>query len=273
MLLAAGGCSLVLGFDKDYHAQGSGGAGGADHASSSTSTGTSTGGTSSTTTTGTGTGGAGGASTTTGTGAGGAGCQPGEGTVLALTKLDFGDGNNGQWKKVGFDIDGLTSTGASVDLCQPNSGGAPGAAYPDGDSGIDNSFGKNFLPQLLAIYPDWVMDVNGGLQSGDFNLLMKMYCLPPAGDVPTLTTKLFGGTALGKAPKYDGTDPWPVAPEHLSNPLDPESSTIVFGQSSVMGTTFDSAKKVSFILTIPMSASGMDIVLPNISRGDSVSPI
>src|SRR4051794_19151454 len=47
-------------------------------------------------------------------------CTMGEGTVLAGTKLLFGEGNSGQWKKVGFNIDSLVSTGASKDVCKPN---------------------------------------------------------------------------------------------------------------------------------------------------------
>ena len=44
--------------------------------------------------------------------------------------------------------------------------------------------------------------------------LYELGCLPPSGDVPS--TKLFLATALGSAPKNDGTDTWPVAPELLS---------------------------------------------------------
>jgi hypothetical protein len=177
----------------------------------------------------------------------------GEGTVFAGTKLLFGEGAS-QWKKFGFNIDGLESTAASNDVCKPSSGGTAGTAYPDGDLGIDNSFGKNLLPTLLQLYPAWVSDVNSSIQNGTFDVLLKMYCLPPTGDAPVLTTKLFGGTSLGSKPAFDGTDKWPVIPELLSNPMDPESSTIIFGQSSVIGTTFDSGKNQSFILTVPIYA-------------------
>jgi hypothetical protein len=176
----------------------------------------------------------------------------GEGTVLAGTKLVFGEGNSGQWKSVGFNLDGLVSTAASKDVCKPNSGAFGITPYPDGDQGIDNSFGKNLLPQIIALSPTWVSDVNNGIKNGFFNVLLKMECLPPTGDVPALTTKLFGGTTLGTVPKFDGTDKWPVTPELLSNTMDPESSTIVFNNSSVMGTTYDAGKNVTFILTVPV---------------------
>lgn len=184
---------------------------------------------------------------------GGPTCKTAEGTALAATKLFFGEGDNGQWKKVGFNIDGLVTTGTSTNVCKPNAGGKSSAVHPDGDMGIDNSFGKNLLPQILALYPTWVTDINNSLQNGIFTVLLKMYCLPPMGDVPVLTTKLFGGTSLGMMPKFDGMDKWPVAPELLGDPKDPESSTITFKKCSVTGTTFDIGKNETFILTVPVT--------------------
>lgn len=190
------------------------------------------------------------------TSTGGLTCAPGEGTTLAVTKLAFGEGNSGQWKKVGLNLDGLVSTGASKDVCMPNAGGNAGTAYPDGDDGIDNSFGKNLLPTLLSLDPTWSTDVNNSIQNGFFDVLMKMYCLPPSGDVPQFTMKLFGATTLGSKPKFDGTDKWPVSPELLSDLMDPESSVISFEKSSVVGTTFNSGDNGKFILTIPIRVQG-----------------
>lgn len=190
-------------------------------------------------------------SATASSSSGGPDCPTHEGTVFAVTKLFMGDGNSGQWKKFGFNIDGKESIAASQDLCKPNSDGQPGVVYPDGDDGIDNAFGKNLLPLILGLYPEWVNDMNFSLSNGDFNVLLKMECLTPTGDVPAMTTKLFGATPLGVTPKFDGTDVWPVQPELLGNPLDPTSSTVVFNGSSVTGQLFDSGKG-TFILTVPV---------------------
>lgn len=187
---------------------------------------------------------------------GGLMCAPGEGTTFAVTKLAFGNGNSGEWKKVGFNIDGLVSTGASKDVCTPNSGGMPGTAYPDGEDGIDNSFGKNLLPTLLSLDPTWPTDVNNSIQNGFFDVLLKLYCLPPTGDNPVFTTKLFAGKSLGKKPKFDGTDMWPVSPELLSDLKDPESSTILFEKSSLVDSLYSSGKDGNFILTIPITVQG-----------------
>lgn len=186
------------------------------------------------------------------TGAGGAPMCMNEGTALAAQMLYFGDGNSGQWKTVGLDIDGLESTASSKDVCQPNSGAAPTVPYPDGEKGIDNSFGKNLLPTILSLYPTWVDDINNNISKGFFTCLLKMYCLPPKGDVPVMMTKLFGGTNLGATPAFDGTDIWPVSPELLSDLKNPESSTVTFPKSSVTGQFFDSGKGQTFVLTVPL---------------------
>jgi hypothetical protein len=177
-------------------------------------------------------------------------------TVLAVKKLYLGDGNSGQWKTLGFNLDGKVSTAASTDLCKVNSGAMPSVPYPDGNQGIDNSFGKNLLPLILGIDPTWVTDINNSILQGNFTALLEIECLPPTGDVPVLTTKLFAGAPLGMMPKWDGTDTWSVEPDLLSNPMDPESSSIIFPQCSVMGTAFNAGKNGTFVLTIPITTQG-----------------
>ncbi len=207
-----------------------------------------------------GVGGLGGSGGEGGTG-GEATCLPTDGVTLALTELYFGQGTNGEWKNVGLNIDGLVSDGTSTDVCQPAEGGDPDVAYPDGEGGIDNSFGKNLLPLILSVVPTWPDGVNAYLEEGRFNAMLKMYCLPPTGDVPVLITKVFGGTELGSVPAYDGTDVWPVVPEILGDPQDPESSTLVFENSSVIGSTFDSGTQETFILTIPIEFNEQSTLL------------
>ena len=190
-------------------------------------------------------------SSTTGAG-GGLTCENEEGVVVAVSELSFGDGASGEWKKLGFDIDGKESTSISMDLCQLNTDASSIGPYPDGDGGIDNSFGKNLLPLILSLYPTWVSDINAGILDGYFTSLMKMECLPPTGDVAKFNSKLFGGTTLDTPPKFDGTDKWPVAPELLSDPMDPLSSTVNFDNSSVVGAQFDTGTGGTFILTVPL---------------------
>ncbi len=234
--------ALFAGCGSDEGTEGNGGSGGGTKTTSSSTTTTTS---ESTTTT----------TTTSDTGAGGGlTCTMGEGPVLAVSELSFGEGDSGEWKSVGFNLDGLVSTAVSKDVCQPNSGAFAGSTYPDGDQGIDNSFGKNLLPLILSLYPTWVTDINDGIDNGYFTSLLKMECLPPTGDVPVFTAKLYGGKTLGSKPKFDGTDKWPVAPELLSDLADPLSSTVIFAKSSVVGSEFDSGKNETFILTVPLKS-------------------
>lgn len=179
-------------------------------------------------------------------------CPTNEGKVLAVKELFFGEGNSGEWKKFGYNLDGLESTGLSKDVCAPNSGGSASTAYPDGDMGIDNSFGKNLLPTVLQLSPTWTQDVNNGISNGRFTAIIKMLCIPDMGDAPNFTTKLLSGTSLGAPPKWDGTDVWPIEPGLLGDPKDPESATILFNGSSILSDVYDAGKNVTFIISVPI---------------------
>lgn len=237
----AAGC----GGEDTQDSTGTGGQGGTTSSSVTTTTETE-----STTTTTESTGGAGGGLT----------CENGEGQVFAVSELTFGAGGS-EWKKVGFNIDGLESTAISQDLCQLNTGAGPTGPYPDGDKGIDNSFGKNLLPLILSLYPTWAEDINNGILDGYFTSLLKMECLPPTGDAAKFTSKLFGATTLETPPLWDGTDKWPVAPELLSDPEDPLSSTVLFDDCSVVGNKFDAGLGDTFILTVPLKANMKTVTL------------
>ncbi len=234
--------TLTAGCGGGTSATGSGGAGGKGTTSSTSTTTTSS------------------SSSSTGTGGappdGGAPCTEAP-TVLAVDKLLFGDGNSGQWKALGFNLDGLVSTAVSTGLCKLNDGAQASDPYPDGNNGIDNSFGKNLLPLILGIDPTWVTDVNNSIQMGNFTALLEVECLPPTGDASGISTKLFAGTTLGTTPKWDGTDMWPVEPDLLTDPTNPQSSSLVFPQCSVTGTTFSAGKNGTIVLTIPLMASGV----------------
>jgi hypothetical protein len=189
-------------------------------------------------------------------GGGGYVCEdPLEGVVFALREVRFGTETPGGWKKVGMNIDGLESNGNSTDVCQPWPGGVPSVVHPDGDDGIDNAFGKSLLPLINTVSPDFDERVKLYLAEGRFNTMVKMYCLHPSGN-QDLLSKVFGGTDLGSLPLYDGTDVWPVAPEILSDPMDPESTTLIFENSTIVDNVFDSGPNEDFVLSIPAEIEG-----------------
>lgn len=186
---------------------------------------------------------------------GGEACPTNEGLVLAVSELYFGEGNSGEWKAFGYDLDGKASTGNSKDLCMVNAGGDPQVSQPDGDNGNDNSFGKNLLPLVLQLYPSWVNDINLGIDKGNFTAIVKLMCAPESGDAKSFDTKLLSGTTLGKGPVFDGTDVWPIEPGLLNDPMDPESASVIFKGSSITGETYDAGKDVRFIISVPVKTA------------------
>ena len=122
--------------------------------------------------------------------------------------------------------------------------------------------------RCIADHPrgyDFDARVNVYLLEGKFNTMVKMYCLQPSGD-QELVSKVFGGTDLGALPLYDGSDVWPVAPEILSDPQDPESSTLVFENSTIVDNEFDSGPNEEFILSIPAEIEGCAATLGRLAR-------
>lgn len=234
----------------------------------------------------TGTGGAGGGSTTTTTTTTGtAGGTPGTSIVppgppgmkapdgagsvtFAVSKLYLGDTNpdgtpnlaNG-WKKFGYDLDGKVSTLTSTDLCKPSNNAAPKNVYPDGDNGIDNSFGKNILPVILGLSSDATAKINEGIAGGSFTIMMDMDKLGAGPEYNPLLVRLYAGGDLGAAPKWDGTDMWPVRPELLNDPNDIKSSKIQFPTSYVVNNTWVSGTKGDVNLGLSISGFTLNLTI------------
>jgi hypothetical protein len=188
-------------------------------------------------------------------------------TVLAISKLYLGDTNrdgtankvNG-WKQYGYDIDGLASTATSTDLCKPRNNAPPKNVYPDGDKGIDNSFGKNILTIILGIASDASAKVNAGLSQGKFTIMLSMDKLGAGANYKGVVTKLYGGGDLGAPPKYDGSVKWPVIPELLNDPTDVTSAKVQFPNAYVVNNTWVSGSKGDVMLNL--SVSGFTLSLP-----------
>jgi hypothetical protein len=200
-----------------------------------------------------------GTGTTAGSGGSGAGtpCGNGPGIVLAMNRLLLGDtdtngtpnAQNG-WKQYGLNLDGLTSTKDSTDLCKPAAGSSPSAVYPDGNNGIDNSFGRNILPIFLGLAPDISAQANDAIQAGDGTLMLEIEGLGAGPGNCTAVSKLYEGARLGSPPLFDGTDIWPVAPQSLQNPNDIESVKNVFLQSTIIDQFYRSGPEASFNLEL-----------------------
>jgi hypothetical protein len=189
----------------------------------------------------------------------------GAGVVLAVNKLFVGEtgpdgtASNTAWRQYGFNVDGKVSTTASQDLCKPADGAKPADVYQDGDDGIDNSFGKNVLPILLALVPNPSAEASNAIASGDFTVILKIDGLGEETSYNPLITKLYGGASLGRAPAWDGNDEWPVVPELLSQAGDIESSTVVFPKSYLVDNTWVSGTKGAFTLNLSIAGNNISL--------------
>jgi hypothetical protein len=188
-------------------------------------------------------------------------------TVLAISKIYLGDTNrdgtvnkvNG-WKQYGYDIDGLASTATSTDLCKPRNNAATKNVYPDGDNGIDNSFGKNILTILLGLAPTASSSINQSIDQGKFTIMLSMDKLGAGANYKGLVTKLYGGADLGAAPKFDGSDSWPVIPDLLTDPTDIASAKVQFKNAYVVNNTWVSGSKGD--VTLNLTIAGFSLSLP-----------
>lgn len=195
--------------------------------------------------------------------------QPGDGdgVVLAVDRLFLGDTDwdgkktPGSWKLYGFDIDGKVSTTASKDLCKPVAGAAPADVYPDGQDGIDNSFGKNLVELIANLLPDPSARVTEAIGNGDFTVMLKIEGLGEQASYNPLTTKLYGGAKLTPPPAWDGNDAWPVIPELLGDAQDIDSATVVFPDSYVVDNIWVSGGESIFKLNLTIADTILGITI------------
>jgi hypothetical protein len=187
-------------------------------------------------------------------------------TVVAIRKLYLGDTNrdgtankaNG-WKQYGYDLDNVASTATSTNLCKPRNNAAPKNVYPDGNKGIDNSFGKNILTTITALAADASTTVNQGLADGKFTIMLSMDKLGDGKNYKGIVTKLYGGSELGSTPKFDGNDKWPVIPELLAVDSDITTAKVQFPNAYIVDNTWVSGGKGEVVLGL--SVSGVTLAL------------
>jgi hypothetical protein len=196
------------------------------------------------------------------------GAGPADGTdtvVLAMNKLFLGDTDrNGTasttaWKKYGYNLDGKVSTKAAKDLCKPPKGGTPSSTYPDGDDGIDNAFGKTLMPIIGGLANDPTGSVQEAIDKGSFTIMLAFEKLGAGKDYNPLLTKLYGGATLDPAPKWDGTDEWPLVPELLNNASDPGSAKVQFPTSYVADNTWVSGSEGTVKLSISVQGYALSL--------------
>lgn len=271
-MLAAAACAVVLatlmigpGCD--------GGDGG------TTSEGTST----TTTTSGGGAGGQGGADTTTGTAGGGgrggeggggqgggqqAGCEGtmANGLVLAANALFLGetafDGTPSPtaWRQIGFNVDGLVSTPQSQNVCQPRAG-ATMQIHDDGDTGVDNAFGKSIVPILSALVPSPSDEATTAILEGRHTMLVHLEGLGQAPTQTMIPARVYAGSEIPAPPAFDGSDCRPVDPVSLQDPADVSSAAVLYPESLVVSNEWSSGAVAQAPLALRLFLIGYSLDL------------
>jgi hypothetical protein len=148
--------------------------------------------------------------------------------TFALDKLFLGEtGRNGAplkdaWKDYGYNIDGLTTTKDSKDVCT-RQGGADSAKQEDGKEGIDNAFGRTVLGFILGLVPTPSKTINDSIAGGSFTILLEVNGLTD--DAKQTNTGLSGRLLVGgdysngvtpaKKPTFATDDDWPYRAEPI----------------------------------------------------------
>jgi hypothetical protein len=191
------------------------------------------------------------------------GAGPGDGsaaTIFGTTKLYLGVKTRAgvestdAWKDFGYDLDQQVTTNDFANHCTPAGQGIPTNVFPDGNDGIDNSFGRTLLPvvKLAAMGTDLEAEVNSAIAEGSFNVMINIKDLGTGANYDPLDSILLAG-------KNGMGNTWEIVPEILSNPADPDSSTVTFPGSYLSDNVWVSGNKGTVDLTL--SIAGFDLSL------------
>ncbi|APR87666.1 hypothetical protein A7982_13015 [Minicystis rosea] len=195
--------------------------------------------------------------------------QAGDGTgssTYAISRLFIGDTErNGTpsiqaWKQFGYNLDGQISTANSVGLCLPRKNASPHNVYPDGNNGIDNSFGKNIVPILLGLQSDVSVKVNESIALGRHTILLDLDALGAGSSYNPLVARAYGGAQTSGTPQWNGNDVWPVASISLAAPPALGSAKAKAPQSYLVGNTW--VGRFAGEIRVPLSTGSFDIELP-----------
>ncbi len=116
------------------------------------------------------------------------------------------------WESYSYDLDGFATTESASDHQEQCFGG--GTFYLlDAADGRDNSFAKNFLTVLHNFTESREVSryTNEAVASGEFTLLLNIENLADSGSHTGVAISAYWGTTKDVAPRFDGTDVWPVS--------------------------------------------------------------
>ena len=180
------------------------------------------------------------------------------------------------WQSFGYDLDGKITTASSTDVCTRVAGAAM-QVQDDGSGGIDNSWGANIMPIIVAgntggpVSTPWPGDLSAGWWGTQ---MFDFVGFDDSLGNTTSATGLTGLTLAGAAypsgtPAWDLTTNWPVAPGSLvgctptggcppgTNPI--TSVRVTFPRAYQNAGTFVSGSLVPISLPIQFGGAAMTV--------------
>jgi hypothetical protein len=197
----------------------------------------------------------------------------------ALQQLFLGDtdrqGNLAAtaWQSFGYDLDGKATSACSTDVCTLTPG-ASRQVQVDGNGGVDNSWGANFVPLLLMVDAEGPTQINQELEGGDWTSMTFVDGFDDsAGNATTAAgltgVELLGARYPGGPPPFDLTTNWPVDPSSVQGCSYPAGCAPGTDPLRNALTKFDGAfqTKGTFVsgapqlFVLPLSIGGMRMTL------------
>ncbi len=128
-----------------------------------------------------------------------------------------GVASSAAWKAFGFDVDGVDTRTSRQGTCRPISNGVVAL---DGVDGIDNSFGASLLTAMQQVSPGFgtpSSKVTQAIAAGGQTMILDTAGLDDSATQSAigLAGQLFVGASKSVAPRFDGTDEWPIDGAYL----------------------------------------------------------
>jgi hypothetical protein len=173
------------------------------------------------------------------------------------------------WASFGYDLDGKVTTATSTDVCTPY-GGAMATSQIDGMGGIDNSFGENIVPILLAVAGKNVEALlNASLDAGAATDLFVVKGWDDANATQTATG--LGGVLLPaneyptSPPSWTIVDHWPIDDAYLTPSAigtDPiANANLKLMTSYVVRGEFVNGTRVDVPIVLEVSGSSLPLLV------------
>jgi hypothetical protein len=169
------------------------------------------------------------------------------------------------WMQFGMNLDGLTTTAASIDVCTLAAGSSK-QVQVDGDNGIDNSWGANIMPIFETLDSTFSQTYNQAVSAGTFtNMIDLLGLAADAGPSGPVAGWGFEGASFPGTPTWTTSDNWPVYPDWLRDGGLASGSKIAFPGGSLDAGVWTSGAPTDFPILISFGLQSAEVVIHHAS--------